>query len=408
MGAERAALSNTTDVATPRGARDVRDLLLQRRWLLAAGARAGILLSGRSGRPLRFGSLVVAAGHGAVSEILARDLDFLIAPVNAAKIQAVNGPFILGMDRDARFCNERAALYSALRRLDHGSLAERVREQSAHALGNANGSIDVVGNYARPIAARTAMSLVGLPAADERLAMDVARAIFCHTFLNLADDKPTETRALRAATLMRGWFEHEIARRRASGLLGHDLMGELLKQELLDDDGVRRTLGGIFVGAIDTTAAAVAKIMKIFAADPKLLEAVNADRDDSAKLRGWCMEALRRWPHNPILLRRAAVDTTLCGTEVKAGDTILAWIQAAMLDPNVFPEASQLKPDRPQSAYFHFGGGLHLCAGRDFNAFQIPILVGRLLEHGIHRAGAVTWAGPFPDRLLVTFAKSAS
>ena len=408
MGAERVSSSDRSDVATPRGARNASDFLLRRHWLLAAGAHFGRFLTAGTGRPLRFGRFVIVTGHRAVAEVFARDLDFLIAPINGKQFQAVNGPFILGMDRDVRLCDERAALYSALRRIDHRTLADHVREQSGREIANAKGSIDVVGDYARPIAARMAIGLVGLSDADERLVMDVTRAIFCHTFFNLGADKPTETRALRGAAIMRGWFEHEIARRRASGQLGHDLMGELLKQGLIDNDGVRRTLGGILVGAIDTTAAAVAKIVKIFATDPRLLEAVSADRGDSAKLSGWCLEALRRWPHNPILLRSAAVDTTLCGEQIKVGDTVIAWTQAAMLDPDVFPEPSVLKPDRPQSAYFHFGGGLHLCAGRDFNAFQIPILVARVLERGILRAGAMTWAGPFPDRLIVTFPKGPS
>ena len=58
-----------------------------------------------------------------------------------------------------------------------------------------------------------------------------------HTFLNLGGDKTIEARALRAAVLMRGWFEAEIERRRSNGQLGTDLMGALLRDGLLDDDG---------------------------------------------------------------------------------------------------------------------------------------------------------------------------
>ena len=44
--------------------------------------------------------------------------------------------------------------------------------------------------------------------------MDVARALFHHTFLNQSDDADVAARALRAAVLMRQWFEAEIAKRR--------------------------------------------------------------------------------------------------------------------------------------------------------------------------------------------------
>ena len=36
-----------------------------------------------------------------VADVLARDGDFRIAPINAKRIEGVSGPFILGMDRSA-------------------------------------------------------------------------------------------------------------------------------------------------------------------------------------------------------------------------------------------------------------------------------------------------------------------
>jgi hypothetical protein len=100
-----------------------------------------------------------------------------------------------------------------------------------------------------------------------------------------------------------------------------------------------------------------------------------------------------------------AVDTVLGGTDVTRGDRVVAYTQAAMLDPDVFPEPELLKPDRPLSSYLHYGGGLHPCAGRAINDFQITTLVGQLLEHGIESAGRIVWAGPFPDKLIVHFSR---
>ena len=62
-----------------------------------------------------------------------------------------------------------------------------------------------------------------------------------------------------------------------------------------------------------------------------------------------------------------------------------------------------LDPARPLKPYLHLGGGLHPCAGRDVNAFQIPMLVGELVRRGIKSVGKIGWAGPFPDHLVVTF-----
>ena len=406
MATRALSAAENQDIATPRGAGGLLDVLLQSRRLLALSARVGSWLAAVWGQPFKIGPFIIAARHADVREVLARDLDFLIAPVNAARIEAVNGPFVLGMDRGATLAVERNALYSALHQVDKTKIRDAVAHAAAAAIARAgSGPLDVVGDYARPIAASTATALFGIAGSDERLFMDVARAIFAHTFLNITGDAALEARALKAAALMHTWFEDEIARRRASGELGHDMMGALLRERALDDDGVRRTLGGMLVGSIDTTASAVAKIVEIIGCDRDLRERMARDAGDIARLDGWCMEALRRWPHNPAMLRKAAADTRLGATRVKAGSAVVAWTQAAMLDASAFPEPALLTPDRPRDAYFHFGGELHHCGGRSINEFQIPLLVGALLARGIARVGTMQWAGQFPDLLEVSFAE---
>ena len=404
MATPSPSTTDNPDIATPRGAAGLLDVLLQSRRLLALSARLGAWLAAIWGKPFKLGPFVIAARHADVRELLARDLDFRIAPINEARIEAVNGPFVLGMDRGATLVLERRALYSALHQVDKTKLRDAVAHAAAEAIARAgNGSLDVVGDYARPIAAGTARALFGIAGSDERLFMDMARAIFAHTFLNVTGDAAIEARALKAAALMRTWFEAEIVRRRAGGELGQDMMGALLRERALDDEGVRRTLGGMLVGSIDTTASAVAKIVEIIGCDRDLREQMTRDADDITRMGGWCMEALRRWPHNPAMLRKAAADTRLGATRVKAGAVVVAWTQAAMLDAGVFVEPARLTPERPREAYFHFGGELHHCGGRSINQFQIPLLVGTLLVRGIERVGAMQWAGQFPDRLDVSF-----
>ncbi len=210
---------------------------------------------------------------------------------------------------------------------------------------------------------------------------------------------------MRAAVLLREWLNTEIARRRASNDLGSDVMGMLLRGGALDDDGVRRNVGGMLVGSIDTTASCVAKIVAMIGRDPALGRRVAADVDDPERLAGWCREALRRWPHNPLVMRQAQADTVLAGTQVRAGDKMILWTQAAMLDATTFPRPGTARADRPQGAYLHFGAGLHPCGGRAVNAFQIPLLVGALVRRGIASVGKVGWAGPFPAHMTVRFGR---
>ncbi len=194
--------------------------------------------------------------HADVRELLSRDLDFLIAPVNAGRIEEVNGPFVLGMDRGARLATERQALYGALAAVDVAPLRQAAAEEAEARLRDVT-SIDIVGDYARPIAAHTAQRLFGITGTDQQTFEDVARAIFAHTFLNLGNDKVVRDRAVRAAGLMRAWLADEIDRRTANGKIGQrgDMMDGLLAAGTLDADGVRRTLGGMLVGSVDTPPA---------------------------------------------------------------------------------------------------------------------------------------------------------
>jgi cytochrome P450 len=401
-------LQNTTQtiptpisVATPETSSGYFATALSEQQLPALAARFGAWIGALLGRPVRFGRNILVTSHAHVTELLSRDLEFRIGPVNGERIEAVNGPFVLGMDRCVTLANERGALYDALAKVDLDPIRRAVAAEAA-AKAAAVASIDVVGDYARPIAARTAQSLFGVTGPNDELFMDVARAVFAHIFLNISGDKVVERRALAAAEMMRKWLSAEIARRRAASDLGSDMMGALLGGDL-DDEGVRRTLGGMLVGSIDTTASSVAKIIAVICRDQALKASVAADVDDPARLAGWCWEALRRWPHNPILLRQAVAATKLGTVDVRAGDKVIAWSQAAMLDASAFPNPLQLRPDRPAWTYLHFGGGLHPCAGRVVNGFQIPILVGALVRRGIKSIGPMKWAGPFPNHLSATF-----
>jgi len=386
-------------IATPPGRPPGLAGLLTLRGLPSLAARIGIRLARRRGQPFRLGNTVIAARHADVTEALARDLDFCLQPINGPKFDQIGFHFILGMDRSAELIEQRRVLYTALARVDAASLRARVAKDIARTLDAAD-TVDVVEGYARPIAAATANQLFGIAPGNNTAFMDAARAVFGNSFLNPAGDKGMTDRALAAANLLSDWFEAEIDRRRAEKVFGDDMMGQLLSAGV-DDDLIRRTLGGMLVGAIDTTASCVAKVISVLVGDTELCARARKDRHDLGRMWGWCNEALRRWPHGPILLRKAACDTMLAGTEVKAGNSVILWTQAAMLDASAFPNPQDLRPDRVDASYLHLGSGLHPCAGRGLNAWQIPMLVAGVLERRPTRLGQMRWAGPFPAHLVV-------
>jgi len=391
------------DIATPIGPATGVTRLFSFRTLPLLAARLGVAVARAWGKPFRLGNVVVAATHGEVCEVMGRDLDFVLRPVDGPRFDQIGYHFILGMDRSGELIGERHALYAALAKVDTAPIRRAAAQDIVDRLSAApSRSIDVVQDYARPIAAATARAVFGIDPPDHAQFMDAARAIFGHCFLNVTGDKVVAARAIAAAQLMTGWFDAEIARRRESGKMGEDMMGNLLRAGA-GDDLTRRSLGGMLVGSIDTTATVVAKVLTVLMNDRDLLASATRDRGEPARLYGWCQEALRRWPHAPILARQAAVETTLRGVTVPAGGKVILWIQAAMYDATAFPDPARSRPDRDLGAYLHLGGGLHPCAGRAINAWQIPMLVAGLLDLEPARLGRLQWAGPFPAHLPLTW-----
>ena len=389
-------------VAVPRGFGEPLAWFLSFDWLLLFGARLGALLGRLLGRPIRLGKTVLVARHADCVEMLGRDLDYLIGPVNGPSVHQINGPFVLSIDRGALLDTERRALYAAFKAVDLGAL-DAAASAHADALLDAAGEglIDAVGGYARLVAGGTAHRLFGIAPPDEGLFLDVTRSIFHHCFVNPAVNRRIEARAVNAGRLMHSWFVDEITRRRDTGALGCDYMGGLLRDATIDDDAVRRLLGGMLVGSIDPTASALARIAIVMARDPALRAAALPDVRDRTKMLGWCQEAMRRWPNNPVVLRRAGGDSMLGKTHIPAGANIIGWTQAAMYDAAAFPDPARMAAGRPMAAYLHFGGGPHPCGGRLINYWQLPLLAGKLLERGFTRAGRLRWVGPFPDHLPI-------
>ncbi len=294
--------------------------------------------------------------------------------------------------------------YRALSRVDMAALRTGMDSLIDAAL-SAGGRIDAVGGYARPVATSTAIALFGLPSVPPADVAAMTRVVFQYTFLDIPSRRAVVRRGEQGGALLRRWLGEEIDRRAAAGVPGVDLMGQLMQDGQLDREGVRRALGGMLVGAIDTTATAVAKILKVMGRDRALQDqAARAAHDgDNDALSGWCWEALRRWPQTSLLSRVAAADTVLAGLKIPGGARLVLLTEAAMNDPGAFPDPGRSLPDRQPGSYLHFGGGLHPCGGRSVNAFQIPSLVGGLLRRGPFTAGRIRWAGPFPDVLPITW-----
>ena len=388
-------------VTTPPGGGDIMAFLLRRRWLMLGLARTLAAIGRMRKGPLKLGKVVLVMHHGQVVEALRRDTDFLAAGSYKEEIERTNGPFVLGMDRGPQLSTESRALYTALARVDLKALSHEAATEADLSLAKLGPTFDAVQDYLWPVCGFTTQRMFGLTAIDPVLFRQASRAIFYHVFLDARKAKDVRERAIAAGKLLSGWLIDEIARRRTAGALGDDFMGHLMREATLDDDAVRRTLGGMLVGSIDTINGVAARVLAVADVTPKLRQRMRENLAKSGPFNGYCLEAHRLWAQTPMIVRKAARATSLGGAKLKEGSKVILFTHAAMFDERAFNKAMTLRPDRPAASYLHYGGGVHACAGRALADMQVPMLVARLIARNFQVTGKMGWAGPFPDRLPV-------
>lgn len=192
-------------------------------------------------------------------ETLARDTEFTIAEINAPNMQRLNGPFFLGMDRSEQYSREQGALRRVIQP-NEADLIRRIVRHHCDELVQAAlpvGRIDMVSQLARPAARRFIEDYLGVPGPDEVTMMRWMRSLFHDLFLNLANNRGIQQTAEQSFREMGPYLLNLIAERRQrlqNGEVFEDFLSRLIKMGLdgqhdLDDDGIRRNISGLIVGA---------------------------------------------------------------------------------------------------------------------------------------------------------------
>ncbi len=348
-----------------------------------------------------------------VRTVIARDQDFTIAEVNAARIERAAGPFILGFDRGEQFDRELAALQDAAGPQDAPTIERLVRELAAERLDTAlaSGSFDLVRDYTKPVALGLTARYLGIAGPDPVTMAAWMRHLFEYTFL--ADDARATALADHDAPLLGAHLDALMAERRdarAHGAEPATVLDRLLAAQgpdrpWWDDEAVRRNISGLIVGAVDTTSKAASHVLLELLARPEQLADARAAarRGDLDRLRQHVHESLRFRPHQPVVVRRCRATTRVGRHRIPAGRTVLAVTLSARFDHREVDHPSAYRTDRALEGDLTFGAGLHECFGRFVNHLSLPLLVGGIVAlDGVAHAGPVLYDGPFPERFPVT------
>lgn len=368
----------------------------------------------------------VVTRHADVVEVLENDRDFGVTETYRARMLRTTGLFVLGLEDTPQYQMEVAFIRRAVRPDDLPRMRSLFADEAAQVLARARaaGRLDAAAGYAHHLPLRLVQQFFGVPGPDPQTLARWLRTIFWDIFLNLGDDAAVVAAAARSSQEMRPYLQELVASRQAALAAGADVPDDFVTRLLrsradvapqIDDDGVRRCIGGVIVGALDTTSKAIVLALDQLLRRPAVLAQAQAAAraGDDSLVAAYAFEALRHNPHNPIIVRTCHRDTVVAAgtdreTQIERGTTVYAATLSAMFDPTVVAEPHEFRVPRPASNYLHFGRGQHTCFGERINQVTVPeALKQLLLLPNLRRApgdeGEIAYDGPFPQRYIVQF-----
>jgi cytochrome P450 len=365
------------------------------------------------------GAVILVARRAAVAEILSLPRLFSVALYKPKM-----GAFMLALDETEVNYRDKAVMRSVLPWDDLPRIRTFAGAETDRVLDASGGTVDVVAAIARLVPLRIVQRFFGFAAADD----DMLRWSYANQldqFNNLPFDGRSDADAVQAAAAhardeMRAAFASLIPARLAAIESGADLPDDVLTRLLrlhlpaaagFGMDRVVINVGGLLIGAIETTAEAAVNALGELLRRPDVLGAARAAAEaGSAAFDGYAWEALRFAPIVAFMFRHTEADHVLGrGTadavQLAQGQVVLPLSLSAMFDPDWVPDPERFDPGRPDHAYLHFGFGHHECLGRYVASAVIPEIVRRiLLRDGLRALGEIEDGGtPFPTAFRIAF-----
>lgn len=259
------------------------------------------------------------------------------------------------------------------------ALRPRIAEVAADLLSglsgrrNKGGTVDLIEEYAYPLALTVVCELVGVPEAhrapfrrwgEDILTMDPARL---------------RTSSVEVVETVRRLLD-ECRTDPTEDLLGTLAANNDPRFPLDEVEQVAMVLNVVMAG-YDNTAQLIANAIAALHAHPGERLRLVAD---PALLPG-AVEEFVRWcgPDIMVRMRVAAEDVGLHGTKIRKGDAVQLVLVSANRDPRQFADPDRLDVCRPADTaggHIGFGLGIHYCIGASLARVQCEIAVGALLD----------------------------
>ncbi len=248
-------------------------------------------------------------------------------------------------------------------------LSERLCDQLQE-----RGGGDLVQDFAALVPMHVIFEMIGVPEADRA---EVRR------WIDASVERTSEPPYLPASAIEAAGHNHAYTRdliAQAAGCPADDLMGDLLRAEIVDDDGSPRRLdrGELtgFVGLLggagnETVTKLLSNTLILLQRHPDARRRASADVDTLAAA---IEESLRFWSPAHYNGRTTTREVRLHGTVIPADAKVLLFMAAANRDPRRFAEPDRFDLDRAdRDGHLAFGIGMHFCLGASLARMQARV-----------------------------------
>lgn len=237
------------------------------------------------------------------------------------------------------------------------------------------GSMDLVGDYARPVPVTVISEMLGVPEADRRR--------FCrwsNSLVMVGSSHWRTARALPTFWLLLRFLRKLIRARRQDPR--DDLVSMLVKAEeagdRLSEDELVAMIALLLVAGQETTVNLIASGTLALLEHPDQLRRLI---DDPSLIRPAVEELLRfTSPLETATDRYAREDVTIAGVTIPRGSRVWAVIASANRDERQFPDPDKLDITREPNRHLAFGLGAHFCLGAALARMEAQLALGALLR----------------------------
>jgi cytochrome P450 len=253
------------------------------------------------------------------------------------------------------------------------------------------GSCDFVRDIAAWFPLRIIMLVLGVPAKDEALMLELSRKVFGGTDPDAGGGDGMAS-MMEAAEAFRNYFAGITEDRRANP---RDDVATILANALIDGkpigDAERSSYYMIIAAAgHDTTSSAISGGLLALLQNPDEMAKLRAD----PALMPRAVDEMIRWT-TPVkhFFRTAVEDCEVGAKAVRAGDSLMMAYWSANRDASAFADPFAFRVDRSPNRHLAFGFGPHICLGKFLAKLEMQALFSALLARVRHieLAGEPAW-----------------